>query len=163
MVFWALDDRRMKLTQREIATLIKARDNLEQANFDNAVAIVNEMIEERRHDPLRRHRKRGGPSSHYGALSSASQSDLPSSAVNNAQLDAEDTRSSCSNCRYVHTEVRQERSAYSRTGKVTITTFYCRRYPPTLLIDGGTGWKGGEWPQVKSDDWCGEYIEKRSK
>ena len=154
MVFWALDDRRMKLTRREIATLIKARDNLEQAQHDNAVAIVNEMIEERRRDPLRRHRKSGGPSSPSGALSSASQSDLPVSAVNNAQLDAEDTRSGCNNCKHVHTEVRRERSAYSRTGERTVTTFYCRRYPPTILDGGETG-----WPRMKPDDWCGEFMQ----
>ena len=64
MVFWALDDRRMKLTRQEIAALIKARDRLQETQNHNAAAIVDEMIEERRRDPLRRHRKRQANQEH---------------------------------------------------------------------------------------------------
>ena len=39
MVFWALDDRRMKLTRQEIATLIKARDRLQETQNDRAAAL----------------------------------------------------------------------------------------------------------------------------
>lgn len=59
MVFWALDDRRMKLTYREIAVLTEARDRMKKMPGDtaNAVAIVDKMIDDRRRDPLRQYIK----------------------------------------------------------------------------------------------------------
>ena len=55
MVFWALDNRRMKLTYREIAVLTEARDRMNQMPGDTtaAIAIVDKMIDDRRRDPLR--------------------------------------------------------------------------------------------------------------
>ena len=58
MVFWAIDDRRRKLTEREIDTLFKVRDRLKQAGATGSIAVVDDMIEERRQDPLRIRRGR---------------------------------------------------------------------------------------------------------
>lgn len=57
-MFWAIDDRRRKLTEREIDTLFKVRDRLKQAGATGSIAVVDDMIEERRQDPLRIRRGR---------------------------------------------------------------------------------------------------------
>lgn len=56
-VFWALDERRKKLTRREIETLTEVRDRLNQENDSSAIAVVDKMIEDRRRDPLRQYIK----------------------------------------------------------------------------------------------------------
>ena len=53
MVFWALDERRKKLTAREIDTLIDVRERLKKEQNTDGVAIVEDMIEDRRRNPLR--------------------------------------------------------------------------------------------------------------
>ena len=53
MVFWAIDDRRKKLTAREIDTLLDVRDRMEEAQNTFGIAVVDEMIEDRRRNPLR--------------------------------------------------------------------------------------------------------------
>ena len=58
MVFWAIDDRRRKLTEQEIDTLFKVRDRLKQAGATGSIAIVDDMIEDLRQDPLRIRRGR---------------------------------------------------------------------------------------------------------
>ena len=57
-MFWAIDDRRRRLTEREIDTLFKVRDRLKQAGATGSIAVVDDMIEERRQDPLRIRRGR---------------------------------------------------------------------------------------------------------
>ena len=62
MVFWAIDERRKKLTAREIDTLLDVRDRMEEEQNTVAIAVVDEMIEDRRRNPLRigvRRRRRG--------------------------------------------------------------------------------------------------------
>ena len=58
LVFWAMDDRRRKLTEREIDTLLTVRDRLKAEQNDTGIAVVDDMIEERRRDPLRIRRNR---------------------------------------------------------------------------------------------------------
>ncbi len=53
MVFWAIDERRKKLTAREIDTLTELRERLQKEQNDRAIEIVDEMIEDRRRNPLR--------------------------------------------------------------------------------------------------------------
>ena len=53
LVFWAIDERRKKLTAREIDTLTAVRERLEREEIDAGVAVVEEMIENRRRNPLR--------------------------------------------------------------------------------------------------------------
>ena len=53
MVFWAIDERRKKLTAREIDTLTTVRERLEREKNNDGVAVVDEMIEDRRRNPLR--------------------------------------------------------------------------------------------------------------
>lgn len=57
MVFWALDERRRKLTRREIATLTEARERLNQEQDAAAIAVLDKMIDDRRRDPLRQYIK----------------------------------------------------------------------------------------------------------
>ena len=52
-MFWAIDERRRKLTQREIDTLTEARDRLNREQDTAAIAVLEEMIEDRRRNPLR--------------------------------------------------------------------------------------------------------------
>ena len=62
LVFWAIDERRKKLTAREIDTLTTVRERLEREENNSGVAVVDEMIEDRRRNPLRigvRRRRRG--------------------------------------------------------------------------------------------------------
>ena len=53
MVFWAIDERRKKLTAREIDTLTELRERLQKEQNERAIEIVDEMIEDRRRNPLR--------------------------------------------------------------------------------------------------------------
>ena len=53
LVFWAIDERRKKLTAREIDTLTAVRKRLEREENNAGVAVVEEMIEDRRRNPLR--------------------------------------------------------------------------------------------------------------
>ena len=53
-----MDDRRRKLTEREIDTLLTVRDRLKAEQNDTGIAVVDDMIEERRRDPLRIRRGR---------------------------------------------------------------------------------------------------------
>ena len=53
LVFWAIDERRKKLTAREIDTLTAVRERLEREQDAAGVAIVDDMIEDRRRNPLR--------------------------------------------------------------------------------------------------------------
>ena len=53
MVFWALDERRRKFTMREIEAMTEVRNRLRREQDATGVAIVEEMIEDRRRDPLR--------------------------------------------------------------------------------------------------------------
>ena len=57
-MFWAIDDRRRRLTEREIDTLLEARERLKQAESTAGVAIVDDMIEDLRRNPLRIRRGR---------------------------------------------------------------------------------------------------------
>ena len=57
-MFWAIDDRRRKLTEREIDTLLELRDRMKERQDDDGIAVVDDMIEERRRDPLRIRRNR---------------------------------------------------------------------------------------------------------
>ena len=57
VVFWALDERRRKLTWREIETLTEARDRLDKEQDIGAIAVLDKMIEDRRRDPLRQYIK----------------------------------------------------------------------------------------------------------
>ena len=62
LVFWAIDERRKKLTAREIDTLTTVRERLEREEDVVGLAVVDEMIEDRRRNPLRigvRCRRRG--------------------------------------------------------------------------------------------------------
>ena len=62
LVFWAIDERRKKLTAREIDTLTTVRERLEREENNAGVAVVDDMIEDRRRNPLRigvRRRRRG--------------------------------------------------------------------------------------------------------
>ncbi|MDE2787312.1 MAG: hypothetical protein OXL37_11680 [Chloroflexota bacterium] len=52
-MFWAIDERRKKLTAREIDTLTDVRERLERLEDKAGVAVVDEMIEDRRRNPLR--------------------------------------------------------------------------------------------------------------
>ena len=52
-MFWAIDERRRKLTQREIDTLTDVRDRLKKEQNTSGVTVVDEMIEDRRRNPLR--------------------------------------------------------------------------------------------------------------
>lgn len=56
-MFWALDERRKKLTRREIETLTEARDRMNQEKDSSAIAVLDKMIEDRRRDPLRQYIK----------------------------------------------------------------------------------------------------------
>lgn len=56
-VFWALDERRKKLTRREIETLTEARDRMNKEKDSSAIAVLDKMIEDRRRDPLRQYIK----------------------------------------------------------------------------------------------------------
>ena len=58
MVFWAIDDRRRRLTEQEIDTLLEARERLKQAGATGSIAIVDDMIEDLRRNPLRIRRGR---------------------------------------------------------------------------------------------------------
>ena len=58
LVFWAIDERRRKLTEREIDALIQARDRLKAEQNDAGVAAMDDMIEDRRRNPLRIRRGR---------------------------------------------------------------------------------------------------------
>ena len=53
MVSWAIDERRKKLTAREINTLTTVRERLEREEDPVGVAVVEGMIEDRRRNPLR--------------------------------------------------------------------------------------------------------------
>lgn len=53
LVFWAIDERRKKLTAREIDTLTAVRERLEREQDTVGVAVVDDMIEDRRRNPLR--------------------------------------------------------------------------------------------------------------
>ena len=53
MVFWAIDERRKKLTAREIDTLTDVREQLQKEQDAAGVAVVDDMIEDRRRNPLR--------------------------------------------------------------------------------------------------------------
>ncbi len=53
LVFWAIDERRKKLTAREIDTLTAVRERLEREQNPAGVAAVEDMIEDRRRNPLR--------------------------------------------------------------------------------------------------------------
>ena len=57
-MFWAIDDRRRKLTERELDTLFKVRDRLIQAGATGSIPIVDDMIEDLRRNPLRIRRGR---------------------------------------------------------------------------------------------------------
>ena len=56
-MFWALDERRKKLTRREIETLTEARDRMNKEKDSSAIAVLDKMIEDRRRDPLRQYIK----------------------------------------------------------------------------------------------------------
>ena len=34
---------------------------------------------------------------------------------------------------------------------------WCRRYPPTIVLADGVRTYWGEFPQIASSAWCGEY------
>ena len=53
LVFWAIDERRKKLTAREVDMLTTVRERLEREKDTVGVAVVDEMIEDRRRNPLR--------------------------------------------------------------------------------------------------------------
>ena len=53
LVFWAIDERRKKLTAREIDTLTDVREQLQKEQDAAGVAVVDDMIEDRRRNPLR--------------------------------------------------------------------------------------------------------------
>ena len=53
LVFWAIDERRKKLTAREIDTLTTVRERLERVEDPIGLAVVDEMIEDWRRNPLR--------------------------------------------------------------------------------------------------------------
>ena len=53
LVFWAIDERRKKLAAREIDTLTAVRERLEREENPAGVAVVEDMIEDRRRNPLR--------------------------------------------------------------------------------------------------------------
>ena len=57
MVFWALDERKKKMTYREIATLTEAREVLNKEQNATGVALLDKMIDDRRRDPLRQYIK----------------------------------------------------------------------------------------------------------
>ena len=62
LVFWAIDERRKKLTAREIDTLTAVRERLEREQDAVGIDVVDDMIEDRRRNPLRigvRRRRRG--------------------------------------------------------------------------------------------------------
>ena len=58
LVFWAIDERRRKLTEREIDTLLEARERLKQGQDTYGIAVMDDMIEDRRRNPLRIRRGR---------------------------------------------------------------------------------------------------------
>ena len=58
LVFWAIDERRRKLTEQEIDTLQEARERLKQVGATDSIAIVDDMIEDLRRNPLRIRRGR---------------------------------------------------------------------------------------------------------
>ena len=57
MVFWALDERKKKMTYREIVALTEAREILNKEQNDTGVALLDKMIDDRRRDPLRQYIK----------------------------------------------------------------------------------------------------------
>ena len=48
LVFWVIEERRRKLTEREIDTLISARERLKQENDEAGAAVLDGMIDDRR-------------------------------------------------------------------------------------------------------------------
>ncbi len=52
-MFWAIDERRKKLTALEIDTLTDVREQLQKEQDAAGVAVVDDMIEDRRRNPLR--------------------------------------------------------------------------------------------------------------
>lgn len=57
MVFWALDERKKKMTYREIATLTDVRDRVDKEQNPAIVEMLDKMIDDRRRDPLRQYIK----------------------------------------------------------------------------------------------------------
>ena len=49
LAFWAMDERRRRRMEREIATLIRARESLKQANEAAGAAVLDGMIDDLRH------------------------------------------------------------------------------------------------------------------
>ena len=48
LVSWAMDRRRQRRMDREIATLLEARERLKRAPATDSIAIMDDMIEDRR-------------------------------------------------------------------------------------------------------------------
>lgn len=48
LVFWVIEERRRKLTEREIDTLISARERLKQENDEAGAAVLDGMIDDLR-------------------------------------------------------------------------------------------------------------------
>lgn len=57
VVFWALDERKKKMTYREIAALTEAREILHKEQDATGVAVLDKLIDDRRRDPLRQYIK----------------------------------------------------------------------------------------------------------
>lgn len=41
------------------------------------------------------------------------------------------------------------------------TSGACRISPPAVNISRGPGSNNSVWPDVKADDWCGEYLKAK--
>lgn len=58
----------------------------------------------------------------------------------------------CANCKYCHAE-----TVTDEFDGTTNKSHHCRRYAPRMICGVGVNYADWEWPQVKADDWCGEY------
>lgn len=54
----------------------------------------------------------------------------------------------CSECKFVDTNTYR------------FLKFFCRRYPPVLIIDSDDEYRYG-YPYVDRNDWCGEFKSRK--
>ena len=63
----------------------------------------------------------------------------------------------CENCKYFHyEELKDEGFGDSKI-------LECRRYAPREICGTGTGYSNQKFPNIKKDDWCGEFEKKGEK
>lgn len=60
----------------------------------------------------------------------------------------------CENCRFYWNGIQEEIDDGDYMQQ-------CRRHAPTKFEIDEEGWRCAEWPQVGTDEWCGDWEKQR--